>query len=145
MKISRQDVVRRCKLCGKLVHDGMMNEAGFYAHEDCFRVLMDRDYGPDGWMGYSEENSAGGYYSVKQGDEWVETGIFYTDFEDWDNVEYVIQYTDPITGAESPIDNFTAPEGYTAEEYLEDCRENATDEWNQMLQRGTIRLEEVEE
>lgn len=109
------DVVRRCKLCGKLVHDGMMNEEGFYAHEDCFKVLMDRDYGPGNWRASEEELEYGGFYAVKEGDSWVDTGIFYTDFEDHDCVEYVAY----VDGEEA--DNFTAPEGLSLEEYLNEC------------------------
>lgn len=142
------DVVRRCKLCGKLVHDGMMNEEGFYAHEDCFKVLMDRDYGPGNWRGSKEELEYGGFYAVKEGDSWMDTGIFYTDFEDDDCVEYVAQYTDPDTGEVSEVDNFTAPEGLSLEEYLEDCQEYQTyadPEWYAKLVSGNVQIVEVDE
>lgn len=59
--------------------------------------------------------------------------------------KYVVEYTDPKTGATSPIDNFTAEDGYTAEQYIKDCDSNADDEWCEMLHRGTVELVEVEE
>lgn len=59
--------------------------------------------------------------------------------------KYVVEYTDPETGATSPIDNFTAEDGYTAEQYIKDCDKNADDEWCEMLHSGTVELVEVEE
>lgn len=58
--------------------------------------------------------------------------------------EYVVEYTDPETGATSPIDNFTAEDGYTAEQYIKDCDKNADDEWCKMLHSGTVELVEVD-
>lgn len=58
--------------------------------------------------------------------------------------KYVVEYADPETGATSPIDNFTAEDGYTAEQYIKDCDSNADDEWCEMLHRGTVTLVEVE-
>ena len=107
---------------------------------------MDEIYGKRQWMKTTAEMENGGYYVYwdEGNDCIVDTGIFWTDFEE-DGVEYVVQYTDPDTGATSEVDNIVAPENYTADEYLQDCRENASDEWNQMLQRGTVRLLEVDE
>lgn len=59
--------------------------------------------------------------------------------------KYVVEYADPETGATSPIDNFTAEDGYTAEQYIKDCDSNADDEWCEMLHRGTVTLVEVDE
>lgn len=56
--------------------------------------------------------------------------------------KYVVEYTDPETGATSPIDNFAAEDGYTAEQYIKDCDSNADDEWCEMLHRGTVTLVE---
>lgn len=50
-----------------------------------------------------------------------------------------------INGITSDIDTIEAPQGYTAEEYIEDCRRNADDEWNDMLETGMIELWEIEE
>ena len=58
---------------------------------------------------------------------------------------YTVEYTDPSTGATSPIDTITAPEGYTAEDYIRDCVGNADDAWNEMLAAGTVELVAEEE
>ncbi len=56
--------------------------------------------------------------------------------------EYVVEYTDMATGATSPIDTIKAPEGYTAENYIDDCKANADKEWCDMLERGFVTLTE---
>lgn len=92
---------------------------------------------------------------------------FYNEFESLDNPEfcallkditdkvntcistmirrYVVEYTDPTTGATSPIDTIDAPEGYTAEDYLRDCRDNADQDYIDMLEAGEVRLDMVED
>lgn len=57
---------------------------------------------------------------------------------------YVVEYTDPETGATSPIDSFTAEDGYTALQYIKDCDKNADDEWCKMLHSGTVELVDVD-
>lgn len=59
-------------------------------------------------------------------------------------MKYEVNYTDSTTGAKSAIDVITAVEGYTAEDYIRDCKDNADDEWNEMLANGTVELIEVE-
>lgn len=59
--------------------------------------------------------------------------------------KYEVNYTDPETGATSPIDIVEGPEGYTAEQYIADCEANADEEWCKMLRKGTVDLHEVEE
>lgn len=54
-------------------------------------------------------------------------------------MKYEVDYRDQ-NGATTAIDNITAPVGYTAEQYIEDCKQNADDEWNEMLQSGTVIL-----
>lgn len=58
---------------------------------------------------------------------------------------YEVDYIDPETGATSPIDNVEAKAGYTAEDYVRDCEENADEEWVDMLHRGTVKLIEVDD
>lgn len=53
-------------------------------------------------------------------------------------MKYTIEYTDPTTGATSPIDTVEAPEGYTAEQYIKDCEANADPEWIDMIHEGKI-------
>lgn len=59
--------------------------------------------------------------------------------------KYEVNFTDSRNGATSPIDNIEAADNYTAEQYIADCKENADDEWNEMLASGTVSLVEVEE
>ena len=59
-------------------------------------------------------------------------------------MKYQINYFDQKTGATSAIDTVTAKEGYTAEDYIRDCRENADQEWIDMLDNGTVSIEQIE-
>lgn len=59
--------------------------------------------------------------------------------------KYEVNFTDYETGATSPIDTVVKPEGYTAQAYIDDCMENADDEWCEMLSNGKVTLIEVEE
>lgn len=49
-----------------------------------------------------------------------------------------------VDGVISAIDTVTAPEGYTAWDYIKDCCANADDEWNEMIANGEIIIREVE-
>ena len=60
-------------------------------------------------------------------------------------MKYEIDYIDPITGATSPIDNVEAPKGYTADDYIRGCRENADQEWVDMIESGTVIVVELED
>ena len=51
---------------------------------------------------------------------------------------YQVDYTDPITGATSPIDVINAGPDYTAADYIRDCDSNASEEWCDMLHRGAV-------
>ena len=95
-------------------------------------------------------------------EELKEDGYNYESFEDclnkmlalghqkkggWVEMEakkFVVNLYDPSTGATSDIDVITAPEGYTAENYVADCERNADDDWNAMLSSGEVILMEVE-
>ena len=57
--------------------------------------------------------------------------------------KYEVNFTDYSTGATSPIDTVTKPDGYTAEQYIKDCKENADDEWNEMLKNGEVTITEI--
>lgn len=48
-----------------------------------------------------------------------------------------------VNGVTSAIDTITAPEGYTAEDYISACERNADDDWNAMLADGEVILMEV--
>lgn len=53
-------------------------------------------------------------------------------------MKYEIDFHDYKNGATSPIDTVEAPVGYTAEEYIEDCKHGADKEWNEMLASGEV-------
>lgn len=59
--------------------------------------------------------------------------------------KYEILFTDGRTRATSPIDTIFKGDGYTAEQYIADCRENADDDWNTMLAGGTVSVIVAEE
>lgn len=63
--------------------------------------------------------------------------------EDKPMKKYCVELTS-ATGATEAIDNITAPEGYTADDYIRDCDQNADPEWCEMLHAGTVALVEVE-
>ena len=60
-------------------------------------------------------------------------------------MKYQIEFYDPSNGATSPIDVVEAPEGYTADNYIRDCKENADASWCEMLESGTIMVVELDE
>lgn len=60
-------------------------------------------------------------------------------------MKYEVNFHDYETGATSPIDNVEAPEGYTAKQYIRDCKANADDDWNEMLKLGEVTLAATEE
>ena len=56
--------------------------------------------------------------------------------------KYEVRYSNGETV--EAIDTVYAPEGYTAEEYVKDCEENADQEWVDMIHAGFVELIEVE-
>ncbi len=57
---------------------------------------------------------------------------------------YQVDFKDDVTGATSAIDTVVKPDGYTADQYIKDCKEYADDEWNDMLTRGTVTITEID-
>lgn len=55
-------------------------------------------------------------------------------------MEYIVEYTNLNTGEVIEIDVVTAPEDYTAEQYVSDCMETASPEWCEMLLSGYVQL-----
>lgn len=41
-----------------------------------------------------------------------------------------------MNGVTSAVDSVLARDGYTAEAYIQDCKDNADDEWNEMLEEA---------
>lgn len=59
--------------------------------------------------------------------------------------KFKVDFTDEVTGTTSPIDNIVARDDYTANDYINDCLDNADDDWCNMIQNGTISLVEIKE
>lgn len=59
--------------------------------------------------------------------------------------KFEVDFTDNRNGATSAIDTITVADNYTADDYIRDCKENADDDWNEMLANGQITLVEVED
>lgn len=60
-------------------------------------------------------------------------------------MKYTVEFTDNKTGATSPVDTIDALEGYTAADYLRDCRANADSAWCEMLEGGSVELFPVQD
>ena len=58
---------------------------------------------------------------------------------------YSVHYTEfDRPDISSPIDTIEAPEGYTAEQYVEDCMRNADEAWCEMLRKGWVELYDLD-
>lgn len=72
--------MRACSVCGKVISCGYTDELGFYSCEECFEPYMDREY--EEWKAV-EDDGYGGFYMVKDdADEFIGTGIYWTEWED---------------------------------------------------------------
>ena len=74
----------------------------------------------------------------------IESVLNQLEEDEFINVKYEVDYTDPETGATSPIDTIYAAAGYTAEQYVEACECYAYAEYCEMLKRGTVTLTEID-
>lgn len=74
--------IRFCEICGKPFDAGFTaDDGGWYCCEDCFEGAMNKDYGEGKWRGTDEEGSYGGFYEyLNDGDEWEDTGIYWTEW-----------------------------------------------------------------
>lgn len=72
---------RVCQHCGKPFWGGYTDLTDFYSCEECFEDEMNECF-PEGWRlnESGDEGENGGYYDCKNGDEWTDTGIFYTEW-----------------------------------------------------------------
>lgn len=53
---------------------------------------------------------------------------------------YKIIFRDFASDNDDVIDIINGPVGYTAQDYIRDCKEQMSPEWNDMLRRGTVRV-----
>jgi hypothetical protein len=73
--------IRFCEECGKPYDAGIiMCDGDWYCCEECFEGSMDESYGKGNWRGTDEEGVCGGFYEHLNGDEWLDTGVFYTEW-----------------------------------------------------------------
>lgn len=75
--------VRFCNHCGCPICECFMDGDSFYSCAECFPEYMDEIYGKDKWRASEsdEEGESGGYYDCLEDDEWLDTGIFWTELE----------------------------------------------------------------
>lgn len=73
--------IRFCEECGIPFDAGYMADDGsWYSCEDCFETAMDTTYGKGKWRPSENEGEYGGWYESFDGDEWVDTSVFYTEW-----------------------------------------------------------------
>lgn len=73
--------IRFCEECGIPFDAGFMADDGsWYSCEECFNVAMDRTYGKGKWRPSEYEGEYGGWYEYFDGNEWVDTSVFYTEW-----------------------------------------------------------------
>lgn len=53
---------------------------------------------------------------------------------------YKIMWKDFEGGKDVVLDIINGPIGYTAQDYIRDCEEQMSPEWNCMLRHGTVRV-----
>lgn len=74
--------IRFCEVCGIPYDMGFIaGDGDWYCCQNCFDAVMDKDYGEEGWRVTDEEGEYGGYYEYRNADgEWIDTGIYYTEW-----------------------------------------------------------------
>lgn len=87
-----EDEMTFCDVCDKPILRGMTTDDGdFHVHENCFEKYMNNEYGKGKWKAidsfpdydYSGDDGYGGYYVyLNEDNEWIGTGIYYTEWED---------------------------------------------------------------
>ena len=53
---------------------------------------------------------------------------------------YKIIFRDFASDEDNVLDIINGPVGYTAQDYIRDCKEQMSPEWNCMLRHGTVRV-----
>lgn len=71
--------IRFCEECGKPFDAGFIaGDGDWYCCEECFDGAMNETYGEGKWRPTEDEGEYGGYYESLDGDEWVDTSIYWT-------------------------------------------------------------------
>ena len=75
--------IRLCEECGKPMDVGYIaGDGDWYCCEDCFEEAMNEAFGEGNWRKTETEGSRGGFYEYLDGEEWVDTGIYDTAWND---------------------------------------------------------------
>ena len=73
--------VRFCEECGKPYDKGFIaGDGDWYSCEDCFEDAMNRVCGEGKWRPTEDEGCYGGFYEQLDGDEWIDTSVYYTEW-----------------------------------------------------------------
>ncbi|MEE1084967.1 MAG: hypothetical protein UH850_14670 [Paludibacteraceae bacterium] len=73
--------IRFCEECGKPFDAGFIaGDGDWYCCEGCFDGAMNITYGKGKWRPSEEEGENGGWYEALDGDEWVDTSVYYTEW-----------------------------------------------------------------
>jgi formylmethanofuran dehydrogenase subunit E len=73
--------IRFCEECGKPFDAGFIaGDGDWYCCEECFDGAMNTTYGEGKWRPSDKEGEYGGWYENLDGDEWVDTAIYYTEW-----------------------------------------------------------------
>jgi hypothetical protein len=73
--------IRFCEECGKPFDAGFIaGDGDWYCCEDCFDGAMNTTYGEGKWRPSDAEGEYGGWYENLDGNEWVDTAIYYTEW-----------------------------------------------------------------
>jgi hypothetical protein len=73
--------IRFCEECGRPFDKGFIaGDGDWYCCDDCFDDSMDATYGKGKWRPSDEEGESGGWYEALDGDEWVDTSVYYTEW-----------------------------------------------------------------
>ena len=73
--------VRFCEECGKPYDAGFIaGDGDWYCCEDCFDDAMNKCYGEGKWRPTEEEGCYGGFYEYLDEDEWIDTSVYYTEW-----------------------------------------------------------------
>lgn len=73
--------IRFCEECGRPFDKGFIaGDGDWYCCDYCFDDAMDTTYGKGKWRPSDEEGESGGWYEALDGNEWVDTSIYYTEW-----------------------------------------------------------------
>lgn len=73
--------IRFCEECGKPFDAGYIaGDGDWYCCEDCFVDAMNNNCGTGKWRPTNNEGQYGGFYEALEEDGWIDTGIYYTEW-----------------------------------------------------------------